>query len=55
MGELIQIKANEDGCTYMYNVDTKTWQNLSNIENAHNLPDSVKAKILDMQLSTAQQ
>jgi len=52
MGELIQIKANGDGCTYVYNVDTKKWQKVCDVENAKKLPNSVRAKIVEMKRST---
>jgi len=54
MGEIIQIKANEDGCIYIYNVGTKTWQKLSEIESTRELPKSVRNKIAAMQITISQ-
>jgi len=55
MGELIQIKADEDGCIYIYNVDTLKWQKLCDIKSIKELPNSVKTKVLEMQRSTVQE
>jgi len=54
MGELIQVKADEDGCVYIYNVDTEIWQKLSNVKSIEDLPNSVKTKVQRMQRSTVQ-
>ena len=50
--EVIQIKANEDGCIYLYNVATESWQKVCDIKTANEIPDSVKSKIQKMQRTT---
>jgi hypothetical protein len=48
--EVIQIKADEDGCVYLYNVATDAWQKLCDIE-AGELPESVRNAVRKMYLS----
>ena len=50
--ETIQIKADEDDCIYLFDVDTKKWQKLCDVKAPKELPDSVKLKIAEMQRAT---
>jgi hypothetical protein len=46
--EVIQIKANEDDCVYIYNVELKKWSKLCDIKSSADLPASVKQKLDEM-------
>jgi hypothetical protein len=50
--EVIQIKAEEDGCVYIYNFLTRNWSKLCDVK-APELPNSVTRKIQEVQRSTA--
>jgi hypothetical protein len=50
--ETIQIKAEEDGCIYIYDVAARTWQKLCFTRVAADIPESVKMKIREMQSTT---
>jgi hypothetical protein len=51
MNEIIQIKADEDGCIYMYNLATGTWQKVCDVIAPNELPASVARKVAEMQRS----
>jgi hypothetical protein len=48
--EVIQIKSDEDGCVYIYNLTSDTWSKLCDIE-TQKLPQSVRVKVQKMQRS----
>lgn len=50
--ETIQIRAEEDGCIYAYNLETKEWARICKINTPKDLPDSIKNKICEIQRST---
>jgi hypothetical protein len=50
--EVIQVKADEDDCIYMYSVETDRWSKVCDIPQMKDLPPSVREKIAKMQRST---
>jgi hypothetical protein len=51
--ETIQIKAEEDGCIYAYNFETKEWTKICKLKTSKELPDSIRRKAEEIQRSTA--
>jgi hypothetical protein len=49
--EIIQIKADENDCIYLYNIASGTWQKICDIKSTDGLPESVKKKVRQMQES----
>jgi hypothetical protein len=47
--EVIQVKADEDDCVYLYDAAAKTWQKICDVKTTLELPDSVKRKVREMQ------
>jgi hypothetical protein len=50
--EAIQIKSDEDGCTYIYSVVAGTCSKICDIASPKELLESVKEKLAAMQRST---
>jgi len=48
--KLIQVPADEDGCIYIYNTMSKTWQKLVDVK-APDIPASVREAVSEMQRS----
>jgi hypothetical protein len=44
-GEILQIKADEDGCVYVCNLATGKWQKVCDITTPRELPESVRKKL----------
>ena len=49
--DVIQIKADEDGCIYIYDVATDSWQKICDV-NKRELPDSIREKVVRLQRAT---
>jgi hypothetical protein len=43
--EVIQVKADEDGCVYICELATKTWKKVCDIVKIDDLPVSVRQKL----------
>ena len=44
-GEVLQIKADEDGCVYVCNLAAGKWQKVCDIVTPRDLPESVRKKL----------
>ena len=51
MGDVIQVKADEDGCIYIYDNNTKTWQKFCSHIPVRDVPKSVWEKLSGVQRS----
>jgi hypothetical protein len=53
MGQNIIQISSDDGCVYIYNIDTGKAQKLCDLESPKAFPDDVKNKIAELQRKTA--